>query len=134
LIISRKTILRYQLLFRFLLHLKHAEQALCAMWADQQSAPWRVRAGPELTAWRRRVSVLRARMLAFVQHVLAFAVHDVLEPNSRALDDKLRHVRTVDGLLRDHVDFLDTCLKGCMLTTTKLVEVGHSSASCEEAG
>jgi len=29
----------------------------------------------------------------------------------------------VDQLLRDHVDFLDTCLKQCMLTTSKLLGV-----------
>ncbi len=41
LVISRKTILRYQLLFRFLLHLKHIEQGLCSMWTEQMTAPWR---------------------------------------------------------------------------------------------
>jgi gamma-tubulin complex component 2 len=35
----------------------------------------------------------------------------------------MAHVQTVDQLLRDHVDFLDTCLKQCMLTTSKLLSV-----------
>lgn len=35
LVISRRTILRYQLIFRFLLHLKHVEQSLSSMlWSD----------------------------------------------------------------------------------------------------
>ncbi|KAG2038090.1 Spc98 family-domain-containing protein [Suillus americanus] len=35
LVVSRKSILRYQLLFRFLLHLKHVEQSLTSMWMDR---------------------------------------------------------------------------------------------------
>jgi gamma-tubulin complex component 2 len=137
LVISRQTIVRYQVLFRFLIQLKHVEQALCNMWIEHKSGPWRARltgaggvgggGGGEdqrtFQEWRRRVFVLRAKMLAFVQHVIAFAVHDVLEPNGRMLEAKLARVRTVDELLRDHVDFLDSCLKGCMLTTTKLLKV-----------
>ncbi|KAJ7460944.1 Spc98 family-domain-containing protein [Mycena galericulata] len=123
LVISRKTILRYQLLFRFLLHLKHVEQSLSAMWIEQKTAPWRtpMPQHPELERWRRRVFLLRARMLSFVQQILAFATFEVLEPNWRALEGKLAKVTTVDQLLRDHVDFLDTCLKECMLTSSKLL-------------
>ncbi|KAJ3782503.1 gamma-tubulin complex component protein, partial [Lentinula aff. detonsa] len=40
LVISPKTILRYQLIFRFLLHLKHVEQSLGAMWIEQKTRPW----------------------------------------------------------------------------------------------
>jgi gamma-tubulin complex component 2 len=32
-------------------------------------------------------------------------------------------VRTVDELMQDHVDFLDTCLKECMLTNSRLLRV-----------
>lgn len=62
-------------------------------------------------------------MLAFVRQVLAFATGEVLEPNWKTLEEKLSKVQTVDQLLRDHVDFLDTCLKQCMLTTSKLLNV-----------
>ena len=77
-------------------------------------------------SWRKRVFLLRARMLAFVQQILAFATFEVLEPNWRKLEGRLEagKVETVDQLLRDHVDFLDTCLKECMLTSSKLLRVG----------
>ncbi|KAF4607379.1 hypothetical protein EYR38_001448 [Pleurotus pulmonarius] len=123
LVVSRKTILRYQLLFRFLLHLKHLEQALSSMWIEQKTGPWR-RPLPEhrdFEQWRLRVFLLRARMLSFVQQIMCFATFEVLEPNWRALEEKLKKVTTVDQLLRDHVDFLDTCLKECMLTSSKLL-------------
>ena len=125
LVISRKTILRYQLLFRFLLHLKHVEQSLSVMWIEQKTIPWRKSVPHHLNfdRWRLRVCLLRARMLAFVQQILAFTTFEVLEPNWRALEVKLDKVTTVDQLLRDHVDFLDTCLKECMLTSSKLLRV-----------
>jgi len=61
-------------------------------------------------------------MLSFIQQILSFATFEVLEPNWRLLEQKLDRVRTVDELLRDHLDFLDTCLKECMLTSAKLLK------------
>ncbi|KAK1219391.1 gamma tubulin complex Spc97/GCP2 subunit Alp4 [Marasmius sp. AFHP31] len=124
LVISRKTILRYQFLFRFLLHLKHVEQSLATMWIEQKTGAWRqlVPDHADFNKWRLRVFLLRAKMLSFVQQILSFATSEVLEPNWRTLEAKLDKVTTVDQLLRDHVDFLDTCLKECMLTSKKLLE------------
>jgi gamma-tubulin complex component 2 len=68
---------------------------------------------------------MRTRMLVFVRQILAFATGEVLESNWRILEEKMARVQTVDQLLRDHVDFLDTCLKQCMLTTSKLLSVSH---------
>ena len=95
------------------------------MWIEQKTGPWRKRVpeNDELERWRLRVCLLRARMLSFVQQILAFATFEVLEPNWRALESKLEKVTTVDQLLRDHVDFLDTCLKECMLTSSRLLKV-----------
>lgn len=124
LVISRKTITRYQLIFRFLLHLHHLESALSAMWVEHKAPQWRTPSrNPEIERWKTRIFSLRGRMLAFVHQVLAFATGEVLETNWRALEAKLAKVETVDQLLRDHVDFLDTCLKQCMLTTAKLLSV-----------
>ena len=36
--------------------------------------------------------------------------------------------RTVDELMQDHVDFLATCLKECMLTNSKLLRVSINQA------
>lgn len=102
------------------------------MWIEQKMAPWRRRMPdhPDFEAWRLRVLVLRARMLSFVQQILAFAAFEVLEPNWRKLEAKLEKVTTVDQLLRDHVDFLDTCLKECMLTSQKLVKASGPKMLC----
>lgn len=68
-------------------------------------------------------------MFLFVQQMYSFAVSEVLEPNWRKLEKVLEKVQTVDELLRDHVDFLDTCLKECLLTNEKLLIVRSSFLS-----
>lgn len=124
LVISRKAITRYQLVFRFLLHLHHLEASLAAMWLEHKTPLWRAPTGnADMDAWVRRICALRARMLAFVRHMLAYATGEVLERNWRQLEGKLARASTVDQLMRDHVDFLDTCLKQCMLTNSKLLSV-----------
>lgn len=129
LVISRKAITRYQLIFRFLVHLHHLESALSAMWLEHKAPMWRDSTGnADMDQWKARVFALRARMLAFVRQILAYATGEVLESNWRALEAKLANVGTVDQLMRDHVDFLDTCLKQCMLTNSKLLSVSLTEA------
>ena len=86
-------------------------------------------------------------MLVFVQQLLYFCTSEVIEQNWQNLMDKVNGTdadgsevtvngtkqvnRTVDELMQDHVDFLDTCLKECMLTQAKLLKVGQIySKSC----
>ncbi|KAI9865165.1 MAG: hypothetical protein M1813_002485 [Trichoglossum hirsutum] len=140
LVISRKTVLRYQLLFRYLLSLRHLETLLVGSWQDHTKvASWKHKSSnPKLEMWKRRAWILRARMLVFVQQLLYFCTAEIIEPNWQGLmarlngsgnsenDEKegLRQVsRTVDELMQDHVDFLDTCLKECMLTNSKLLKI-----------
>lgn len=74
-------------------------------------------------------------MLVFVQQLLYFCTAEVIEPNWTKFMSRLStkdntqekkpdgFTRTVDELMQDHVDFLDTCLKECMLTNSKLLRV-----------
>ncbi|TIC58382.1 hypothetical protein E3Q05_00898 [Wallemia mellicola] len=123
LVISRKTILRYQLIFRFLLHLKYTENALVGMWGEHAQDCWRrnLKYKP-FDMWRTRVCVLRARMLEFVRQVTGYVCEEVLHIKSLELEEKIGRVQTVDALLKDHVDFLDGCVKECMLSNARLIE------------
>ncbi|KAG0091455.1 hypothetical protein BGZ92_000657 [Podila epicladia] len=123
LVISRKALTKYQLLFRHLLYLKHGEQVLCHTWTEHAKSPVWKRASPELAQWRGRVYGLRARMLTFVQQFAYYVCSEVLEPNWRELASKLAKVSTVDQVLQIHSDFLDTCLNECMLTNSKLLRI-----------
>ncbi|KAI9314839.1 gamma-tubulin complex component protein [Dichotomocladium elegans] len=124
LVISRKALIKYQLLFRHLLYLKHVEDMLCDAWMQQKDNLWRRKSTiPEIDAWKFRVFTLRHRMLMFVQQFAYYVTNEVLEPNWRRLESNLGKVSTVDQVLQYHSDFLDTCLKECMLTNAKLLRI-----------
>lgn len=143
LVVSRKTVWRYQALFRYLLSLQYLEQQLVTSWQTHNRAiGWQHRSSlASMEPWKRRVWTLRARMLVFVQQLHYFCTAEVIEPNWQALmtrlstptdskDGQASVGRTVDELMQDHVDFLDTCLKECMLTNSRLLKV-MLSCSCE---
>lgn len=150
LVISRKTVLRYQLIFRHLLSLRHLETLLVTSWADHnKTASWRHKSSDRrLEMWKRRAWNLRAKMLVFVQQLLYFCTAEVVEPNWVGLMERVNGAsagteltvngrkqanRTVDELMQDHVDFLDTCLKECMLTQAKLLKV-RNEMRCLQTG
>ncbi len=126
LVISRKTVLRYQLLFRHLLQLKHVESMLSSAWIDHaKTLSWHARSSfPRLEMWKHRVWTLRARMLSSIQELMYYCTSEVIEPNFLKLLGKFeRGIATVDEVMQNHVDFLDTCLKECMLTNSSLLKV-----------
>jgi gamma-tubulin complex component 2 len=125
LVISRKAVLRYQLLFRHLLHIKHTEQLLGNAWKDHIKTPiWQNKSSNvRVEKWKSRVWALRSRMLVFVQQLSYFCTNEVIEPNWVNMQSRLEKVKTVDELMQDHIDFLDTCLKECMLTNSRLLKV-----------
>jgi gamma-tubulin complex component 2 len=126
LIISRKALTKYQLLFRHILNLKHVEDQLCDAWMDQKNpALWKTRStSPEIEHWKFKIYSLRNRMLQFVQQFAYYVTNEVLEPNYRRLESNLTtSISTVDQVLQYHSDFLDNCLKECMLTNAKLLRV-----------
>ncbi|KAI9703097.1 MAG: hypothetical protein M1820_005969 [Bogoriella megaspora] len=144
LVVSRVTLTRYQLLFRYLLSLRHLETLLVNSWTDHTRVlSWRRKSGnSKIELWKRKAWTLRARMLVFVQQLLYYCTAEVIEPNWQALMSRLstsdeeagmstghnaagprQAKRTVDELMQDHVDFLATCLQECMLTNSKLLRI-----------
>ena len=151
LVVSRVTLTRYQLLFRYLLSLRHLEILLTNSWTEHTKIrAWNHKSkgdgdaavAKKIENWKRRAWCLRSRMLCFVQQLLYFCTSEVIEPNWLAFMSRLsdsdeeedgvdgndistKNRRTVDELMQDHVDFLATCLKECMLTNSKLLRVSH---------
>ncbi|KAL8918565.1 MAG: hypothetical protein Q9208_007277 [Pyrenodesmia sp. 3 TL-2023] len=143
LVISSKTVLRYQILFRYLLSMRHLEGLLVNSWEDHNKIlSWTHRSkDPRLEMWKRRAWTLRSRMLVFVQQFTYYCTAEVIEPNWQRLMARVNGSRdsttpqdrgatpkvnrTVDELMEDHVDFLDTCLKECMLMNSRLLRI-HS--------
>jgi len=119
LILSKKALTKYQMLFRHLFYSKHVERQLCNLWTINKSAK---QIGNQ-TSWFSTALDLRQRMIHFVQNLEYYMMFEVIEPNWQILAENLREVSNIDGVLEHHNDFLDRCLKDCMLTNPELLKV-----------
>ncbi|KAJ3042646.1 hypothetical protein HDV00_006925 [Rhizophlyctis rosea] len=155
LVLNKKVLTKYQLLFRNLFHCKYVERQLSAAWKEQGKAGLYQRGGrflrrkpssilsarrdeqPEDSGTKEdalfvaRLCALRAKMLHFVQEFMYYVCYEVLEPSWASLEKELPKVKTVDEVLQTHNDFLDTCLKECMLTNPTLIKLfSHLMTTC----
>jgi len=122
LVISRKALTRYQILFRHLFYCKHVERQLCNVWmGNKQTKMWHL----SRSRWYAAAFALRQRMLNFVQNFEYYMMFEVIEPNWHCFQQNMAKVSNVDDVLAFHTDFLDSCLKDCMLTSTELLRIVH---------
>eukprot|EP00158_Paraphelidium_tribonemae_P007721 Partr_v1_DN28341_c2_g2_i1_m78734 putative Tubulin, gamma complex associated protein 2 len=144
-IISRKSLTKYQLVFRQLFLLKSVERLLCSAWIDHQvsarifskwcsSSSVSTAEKEQLKECLRMAWLLRARMCSLIQGLLSF-VTDRLETQSHilfnfllevrfaVLNDKDDEIKNLDEVIHRHDTFLDTSLKECLVTNKKLVLV-----------
>lgn len=61
-------------------------------------------------------------MLNFFQNLQYYMMFEVLEPNWMELEHKLRTASTIDDVLTRHNDFLDKCLRDCLLSSREILE------------
>ncbi|XP_005091505.1 gamma-tubulin complex component 2 [Aplysia californica] len=122
LVISRKALTRYQILFRHLFYCKHVERQLCNVWmGNKQTKIYAL----SKSRWYSAAFALRQRMLNFVQNFEYYMMFEVIEPNWHSFQQNMSKVSNVDDVLAFHSDFLDSCLKDCMLTSTELLRIVH---------
>lgn len=64
-------------------------------------------------------------MLHFCKNYIYFMVVEILEPNFLKLKHKLLSgdLKTIDDMMLAHTDYLDECLKGCLLTDHNLFRI-----------
>ena len=65
---------------------------------------------------------LLQRMLNLVQNLQYYMTFEVLEPKWLGLEQTLRSVETIDDVLAAHNDFLDQCLRDCMLSSREVLK------------
>ncbi|XP_064218840.1 gamma-tubulin complex component 2 isoform X1 [Aotus nancymaae] len=137
LIINRKALTRYQMLFRHMFYCKHVERQLCSVWISNKtakqhslhSAKWGCMVMLALSLSLRSLPrfagafTLRQRMLNFVQNIQYYMMFEVMEPTWHILEKNLKSASNIDDVLGHHTGFLDTCLKDCMLTNPELLKV-----------
>ncbi|XP_073429959.1 gamma-tubulin complex component 2 isoform X1 [Dendrobates tinctorius] len=120
LIINRKALTRYQMLFRHLFYCKHVERLLCNVWISNKAAK---RFSLHSVKWFAAAFTLRQRMLNFVQNIQYYMMFEVMEPMWHILEKGLKSVSNIDDVLSHHTSFLDNCLKDCMLTNPELLRI-----------
>jgi gamma-tubulin complex component 2 len=86
LIISKKTLTKYQLIFRHLFYCKHVERQLSATWLNHQSTKELDVRSAFLSSY-----ALRHRMLMFLQNLSYYMMVEVLEPNWHQLEVDYMH-------------------------------------------
>ncbi|KAM8715891.1 hypothetical protein ACLKA7_002865 [Drosophila subpalustris] len=106
LVINHTTISKYQMLFRQLFYCKHVERQLCNIWKNNSMANY-------LPSY---AFTLRQRMMNAIQNLEYYMMIEIIEPNWHQFVVNIRKVENIDELFILHQDFLDVCLKNCMLT------------------
>lgn len=62
-------------------------------------------------------------MLQYCKNYMYYMQVEVLEPNYRKLKAQLGTVKTIDDIMMHHSNFLDECLKQCLLTDQHMVKI-----------
>ena len=107
LIISRKKIVHYQLLFRFLFYTKHIERIINNAW--RASTQLMKQYGCDIMY--NRAAILRGKMLNFVLNLQTYVTNEVIEPHWHTLMSTLKTVQNIDQVLTGSVSFLDCSKK-----------------------
>lgn len=122
LVLNKKALTRYQMLFRHLFYCKHVERQLCDVWIHYKSSKQGM---SSWSRWYASAFALRQRMLNFVQNFMYYMMFEVLEPNWCEFEKNMETVSTLDDVLAFHTDFLNICLQDCMLTNPDLLKILH---------
>ncbi|OVA04342.1 Spc97/Spc98 [Macleaya cordata] len=118
LVISRKALTKYQLIFRFLFHCKHVNRQLCGAWQIHQG----IRAVNTRGTIISRSSLLCRSMLKFINSLLHYLTFEVLEPNWHVMHGRLQTAKSIDEVIQYHDFFLQKCLKECLLLLPELLK------------
>lgn len=118
LIISRKCLTKYQILFRHLFYCKYVEKQLCNTWLLHQSTK-------ELNVQKMFKSSynLTQRMLNFTKNLVYNMSYEVLERKWLKFENDLKNVQNFDELISTHNIFLDDCLKESLIMDTNLLKI-----------
>lgn len=118
LVISRKALTKYQLIFRCLFHCKHVNRQLCAAWQLHQGLRRVDMKGIAISV----SSLLCRNMLKFINSLLHYLTFEVLEPNWHVMCNRLQTAKSIDEVIQYHDFFLDKCLRECLLLSPVLLK------------
>uniref|UniRef100_A0A8D8BTZ4 Gamma-tubulin complex component n=1 Tax=Culex pipiens TaxID=7175 RepID=A0A8D8BTZ4_CULPI len=118
-VLNRLTISKYQMIFRQLFYLKYVERILCRVWiANNRTKQF----APQTAKLYRSAFTLRQKMLIAIQNFESYMMIEVIEPNWHIFYQNIKQIKNIDDVLNYHQDFLDQCIKNCMLTDPDLLK------------
>ncbi|XP_027906084.1 gamma-tubulin complex component 2 isoform X2 [Vigna unguiculata] len=117
-VLSRKALTKYQLIFRFLFHCKHVDRQLCGAWQIHQGVRALNTRGTAIS----RSSLLCRSMLKFINSLLHYLTFEVIEPNWHVMYNRLQTANSIDEVIQHHDFFLDKCLRECLLLLPELLK------------
>lgn len=115
-IFSQKNLLKYKLLFRQLVLLKHQEKKLGEAWIIQKNF-----SQSKLTSYLKPSYLLRDKMINFVKNISHYLFHEVIENNFLNFVNQLKKGNSFHHILTEHEKFLDKCLKESFLNDFDLM-------------
>ncbi|XP_019194204.1 PREDICTED: gamma-tubulin complex component 2 [Ipomoea nil] len=118
LVISRKALIKYQLIFRFLFHCKHVDRQLSGAWQVHQGVRKLDMHGTAVSV----SSLLCRNMLKFINSLLHYLTSEVLEPNWHVMQSRLQTAKSIDEVIQYHDFFLDKCLRECLLLSPAILK------------
>ena len=115
-ILNSKALAKYQIVYRHLIQ--------CVELIRGLSVPLN-RTNLKVSIQIRQFEVMKNSMLQFVRTMQNYICQNVLEPQWERFSTALRERRftSVEEITNTHMNFLDTCLRECMLTNSKLVQL-----------
>lgn len=118
LVISKKALTKYQLIFRLLFHCKHVNRQLCSAWQLHQGLRRLDMQGIAISV----SSLLCRNMLKFINSLLHYLTFEVIEPNWHRMHSKLQTAKSIDQVIEYHDFFLKKCLRECLLLSPVLLK------------
>eukprot|EP00775_Hariotina_reticulata_P011046 gene11046-11201_t len=123
LVFSRRQLLHYQVLYKYLLSLKYAERQLNQVWQSLRATK---RLSREDQLLFRPWSLLCNQLQYVVGEVMRFATIDVLEPLWGDMEAHLARAANMDDVIVLHNSFLSAALERCLLTQIDVVKLINS--------
>lgn len=123
-ILNSKALAKYQIVFR---HLIQCIELIRGLSVPLNRVPMKVH------SQLRQFEIMKNSMLQFVRTMHYYICQNVLEPQWERFSTALRERRftSVEEITNTHMNFLDTCLRECMLTNSKLVQlIGMIWSTC----
>jgi gamma-tubulin complex component 2 len=111
-LLNQMTMSKYQIIFRQLFYCKYVENFLCRVWIANNNAK---KFDHETSEQYRSAFTLRQRMMNAIQNLEYYMMIEVIEPYWHTFMQQITKAKNIDDVITYHDDFLDNCLKHCML-------------------